>query len=126
LEFDLNITNLIKGKDIKLTSARKELLEIFTSSKKPLCYEEIKKDLSMDKATFYRNIIKFEEEQIINSIESYDKKRYFEIKQKPHAHFICTKCNNMECIRSGIDITIKDYTIENIILHGLCANCKLS
>ena len=34
----------------------------------------------LEKATFYRNITIFEEENLINSFESNDKKRYFEIK----------------------------------------------
>ncbi len=37
--------------------------------------KNIKENLFMDKATFYRNITIFEEEQIIDSFESNDKKR---------------------------------------------------
>ncbi len=122
----MKVTNLIEGKDIKLTTARKELLEILLCASKPLSYEDVKKDITMDKATFYRNVTKFEEEKIINSIESHDKKRYFEIKQKPHAHFVCTKCNKVECIKSGIYITLQDYSIENVVVQGYCPLCKLS
>jgi Fur family ferric uptake transcriptional regulator len=43
-----------------------------------LSYEDIKSDISMDKASFYRNITKFEEQGILNSFESNDKKRYFD------------------------------------------------
>ncbi|MCD8541443.1 MAG: transcriptional repressor [Aliarcobacter cryaerophilus] len=67
--------------NIKLTSARKSILDILIDSSKPLSYEDIKDKISMDKATFYRNITIFEEGNIINSFESNDKKRYFEIKR---------------------------------------------
>ncbi len=61
--------------NIKLTSARKSILDILINSSKPLSYEDIKDKISMDKATFYRNITIFEEENLINSFESNDKKK---------------------------------------------------
>ncbi len=85
------------SKTIKLTNARRAILEILVNSNKPLSYEDIKNDLAMDKATFYRNITKFEDENIISSFESNDKKRYFEIQKTKHSHFICNVCSKIEC-----------------------------
>ncbi len=54
--------------NIKLTSARKSILDILINSSKPLSYEDIKDKISMDKSNFfYRNITIFEEENLINS-----------------------------------------------------------
>ncbi|MGB6329095.1 MAG: transcriptional repressor [Halarcobacter sp.] len=117
----MNIENI--SKNIKLTTARKAILEILIGSNKPLCYEDIKDNLSMDKATFYRNITKFEDEHIINSFESNDKKRYFEIQKTKHSHFICNVCSKIECIHEKLDIDIKEYQIDNIIIKGICPNC---
>ena len=103
----MDIETIIKDKNIKLTAARKELLKILTYAKNPLSYEDIKQDIAMDKATFYRNITKFEEENIINSFESNDKKRYFEISQKPHPHFICSQCFKVECIKKPLDFNLE-------------------
>ena len=64
------INNLTDITNIKLTSARKSILEIMINSNKPLSYEDMKDLISMDKATFYRNITIFEEENIISSFES--------------------------------------------------------
>lgn len=50
------INNLNNITNIKLTSARKSILELLIDSKKPLSYEDMKENISMDKATFYRNI----------------------------------------------------------------------
>ena len=115
--------NTTQNPNIKLTNARKELLEILQKSKKPLCYEDMKNEISMDKATFYRNIAKFEEEQMIQSFESNDKKRYFEIKKIPHAHFICNICNKIECLDILQNLQIELHTIDNIIIKGKCSNC---
>ena len=118
----MKIEELIKDTNIKLTTARVKLLEILEEADKPLCYEEIKNDISMDKATFYRNISKFEEEGILNAFVSNDKKRYFEIKLNPHAHFVCLECSRVECIKN-IEITLPNYEINNVIINGKCPSC---
>jgi len=119
----MNIEKIINIKNIKLTNARKAILEILISSDKPLSYEDIKNELAMDKATFYRNITKFEEENIISSFESNDKKRYFEIQKTKHSHFICNVCSVIECIHEKLDINIEGHQIDNIIIKGICPNC---
>jgi len=118
----MTLEDKIKNKKIKLTSARIALIEIFKNAKQPLSYENIKLHISMDKATFYRNISLFEEEGIINSFESNDKKRYFELKLKPHAHFVCTECNKVECLEK-LDIKLDGYLINNVIVNGKCKTC---
>lgn len=120
---ELSIYNRAKDKGIKLTEARKEILNILTSSQAPLSYEDIKDKISMDKATFYRNISNFEQKNIINCVESHDKKRYFEIKNNAHAHFACKQCNKIECISTDTHITLPGYFIENIIIQGICSKC---
>ena len=110
--------------NIKLTTARKSILDILLESKKPLCYEDLKDKIFMDKATFYRNISYFEEENLINSFESNDKKRYFEIKDKEHIHFICSNCSTIECIYENTNFTLNDYKIDTIILKGKCKECN--
>ena len=111
------------SKNIKLTTARKAILEVLINSNKPLCYEDVKDDLTMDKATFYRNITIFEDEGIVNSFESNDKKRYFEIQKTKHSHFICNVCSKIECIHEKLDVNIKGHQIDNIIIKGICPNC---
>ena len=59
----MNITDFTH---IKLTNARKAILEVLIDSNKPLSYEDIKDFISMDKATFYRNVAIFEAENLIN------------------------------------------------------------
>lgn len=113
------------SKKIKITTARRAILDILINSNKPLCYEDIKDNLTMDKATFYRNITKFEEENIINSFESNDKKRYFEIQKTKHSHFICNICSSIKCIHETLNINIENHKIDNIIIKGICSNCLI-
>jgi Fur family ferric uptake transcriptional regulator len=118
----MNIENIIKEANIKPTTARVKILELLQKSDKPLSYEDLKNSLSMDKATFYRNITTFEKANILNSFESNDKKRYFELKNSPHAHFVCEECNNIECL-SNIDVNLSGYEIHNTIVSGKCKEC---
>ena len=119
----MNLENITNKSNVKLTSARKAILEAFLKSKHPLSYEDLKEELSMDKATFYRNISIFEDKNIISSFESNDKKRYFEIKKSEHSHFICTVCSKIECIHEKPDFNLTGYKIDNIVIKGICPNC---
>lgn len=121
----MQIEELTRDTNIKLTNARKEILELFIDAPRPLSYRDVESNISMDKATFYRNIAIFEEQNIISSFESNDKKRYFEINQLPHGHFICRECNQVECLPSDINLSLEGYLVENIIIKGLCPQCHL-
>lgn len=111
---------------MKLTSARKELLELFKLEKKPISFEDVKDKIKMDKATFYRNVSKFEAESILNSFESNNKKRYYEIQDVPHAHFICSRCNAIECLDNIEPMKLEGYLITDMIFKGICKSCNLS
>ncbi len=118
------IEDIIKEKNLKLTTAREELLQVLIDATQPLSYDNLKEDISMDKATFYRNIAIFEEKSIIDSFESNDKKRYFEIRKNPHGHFICNVCNKIECIQKKLQFELIGYSVENIVIKGLCKDCN--
>ncbi len=109
---------------LKITRARKQILEHLREATRPICYEDIKASLSMDKATFYRNIITFEAHGMIQCFESNNKKRYYELLKTPHAHFICTNCNTIHCIKRDVNIQLEPYRVDDIILKGLCPHCQ--
>lgn len=117
---NISKTTINKSK-MRVTKARSEILDILADAKKPICYDDF--NVSMDKATFYRNISLFENENLIYKYESEERKWYFELASTPHAHFICRKCKNMECL-TNINLTIEDYIVESIIIKGTCKECK--
>jgi len=119
----MQIKNIIEQKNLKLTSTRRELLEILLKENKPICFEDIKDKLTMNKATFYRNIAKFQSNDIINSFESNDKKRYYELQNIPHSHFICNSCNTIECLKKIDDVTLTGYKVVDVIFKGVCKKC---
>jgi Fur family ferric uptake transcriptional regulator len=120
----MNFQEIVKNKNLKFTPARETILKLFSKATSPLSYEDIKAELSMDKATFYRNMLRFEEEGIFNGFESSDKKRYYELTRKEHAHFICSHCHNVECLDEKPSFEREGYTVENIIIHGKCSACS--
>ena len=120
----MQIKNIIEEKNLKVTTARKELLEILSTQTKPISFDDIKDKINMDKATFYRNVSIFENESIVNSFESNDKKRYYELQEFPHAHFICNSCNKIECLEKPISIKLEGYTITDMIFKGMCKECN--
>jgi Fur family ferric uptake transcriptional regulator len=120
----MNTKELMTEHNLKVTAPRASLLEVFMKSDKPLCYEEVKTHLKMDKTTFYRNMTTFEEAGIINGFESDDKKRYFELSQTKHAHFICKKCHSVECLNQVGTLNLIGYEVDNFILHGTCKKCN--
>ncbi|AXH12851.1 Fur family transcriptional regulator [Halarcobacter bivalviorum] len=119
----MNVEKIANKSNVKLTTARRAILEILIKNSHPLSYEDIKDELSMDKATFYRNISIFEDENIITSFESNDRKRYFEIQKNVHSHFICTNCSKIECIHEKPTFNLVGYKIDNIVIKGICPNC---
>lgn len=110
--------------DIKVTSARFSILEVLKNTPTPLNYDQIKEKMSikMDKATFYRNIAKFESSGMVQKFESHDRKWYFELTTSIHAHFICDECHQIQCIDVAMGEVEGD--VKSIVLKGTCKECK--
>ncbi|MDR2100370.1 MAG: transcriptional repressor [Campylobacteraceae bacterium] len=117
---------LFQDKNIKPTAAREMIFDILSRAKLPLSYEQIraKMKIEMDKATFYRNVSLFEEANIIQKFESDERKWYFELLKKTHAHFVCESCHSVICVDFTINPNIEGHSVKNIILKGICKSCK--
>jgi Fur family transcriptional regulator, ferric uptake regulator len=109
--------------DIKFTTARASILEVLKVANSPLSYEQIKEKMSvvMDKATFYRNIAKFEALGMVHKFESDDRKWYFELSSTTHAHFICEQCHKITCME--VDLGNVEGEVTSIVLKGTCKEC---
>ena len=120
----MKLDTILENKSLKLTSARKELLEILSVEARPISFDDIKDKITMDKATFYRNISKFENESIVKGFESNDKKRCYEIQNSPHAHFICNRCNYIECLKDTSFLKLEGHKVIDTIFKGICKECN--
>lgn len=111
---------------IKPTSARCAILEVLEGASSPLSYEQIKMQMTrvMDKATFYRNMARFEESGIVSKFESDDRKWYYELGSMEHAHFICENCHEISCMDIPVPSFAQGNTVKSVILKGTCKTCN--
>lgn len=118
------IKTIFSTYNVKKTNARFSILEVLKNAKSPMSYEQIKEKMgtTMDKATFYRNIAKFEESGMVQKFESDDRKWYFELTTSMHAHFICDACHQIQCM--NVSMGQVDGDVKSIVLKGTCKECK--
>ena len=108
----------------RLTAPRKKILSILATQKQPISFDEYTLlDPTIDKSTFYRTMQSFESVRIINGIESDAGKRYFELTETIHPHFICQHCHSIVCLPPQPLIAPQGYSVESVIYKGLCPEC---
>lgn len=118
------LNTLFAQHGLKITDARSAILRVLKAARSPMSYEQMKVQMeqAMDKATFYRNIAKFEELGMVHKFESDDRKWYFELSTSTHAHFICEACHQITCM--DVDLGPVDAEVKSIVLKGTCKECK--
>ena len=119
------IQTRLNAHHIKPTGARCAILEVLEKATAPLSYEQIKAamTLAMDKATFYRNMAKFEECRLVSKFESDDRKWYYELGSMEHAHFICESCHEVSCVDIPVPSKAQGNKVKSVILKGTCKRC---
>ena len=119
------------------TAAKEAVLSVLTSRKRAMSQDAIIKqmDIDADRATIYRILNRFCEDEIVHKIVADDGKQYFAVCVKcdetpiprNHFHFRCTKCETIECLPSIVNFSIPDnYKVEslNCVLIGVCKDCS--
>ena len=107
----MNIKELLKSKNLRVTKQRKQILQILEIENNPISAEEIfnkLKDLSnMDLSTIYRNLNILEDKNILLKTTNIDGISYYQLNNDQHKHFItCNICH-------------KKFLIENCPIHEL-------
>ena len=107
----LNIENILRQKNLRITKQRKLILETLLGCNNPISadeiYELIKEDIRVDLSTIYRNLNTLEENEILLKNTNIDGISYYQLNNEKHKHFItCTSCH-------------KKFTIENCPVHSL-------
>ncbi|WOO86930.1 rRNA maturation RNase YbeY [Mollicutes bacterium LVI A0039] len=135
IDFLDEIIDELKSKGYRMTDSRKKLIKIFTSSPNShFTFDELVKlsGTKVNIATMYNNISTLLDEKIINEFHIDDSK-LFELNNKSHAHFICSKCKdvfNVDTKASGtLEAEVEEkysFTVQTkrIELTGLCSNCN--
>lgn len=119
------------------TATQDSVLSVLTSKRRAMSQDAIVKqmDVDADRATIYRILNRFCEDEIVHKIVADDGKQYFAVCMKcdeklvngNHFHFRCTKCETMECLPSLIEFLVPEkYIVQqmNCVLVGLCKDCS--
>ncbi len=132
---------ILKKKNIKVTSARKEILNIFLGSHEPMNAKDVFLKLNkhssskkLDEVTIYRNLTLFEGKGILKKVNLMKDSVYFESALDHHHHMVCVKCGLIEDFHNNKfeklveDIVegssrfrkIKEHSLE---IFGFCKKC---
>lgn len=119
------------------TATQEAVLTVLKNKRKAMSQDAIVKqiDISADRATIYRILNRFCEDEIVHKIVADDGKQYFAVcikcdeKTMPvnHFHFRCTKCETIECLPTSVEFSLPEkYSVEqmNCVLVGICKDCS--
>lgn len=119
------------------TETQEAVLSILANKKRAMSHDSILKQMTIDadRATVYRILNRFCEDEIVHRIVADDGKQYFAVcvkcdeNQLPnnHFHFRCTQCETIECLPIRVEFSIPEkYSVQqmNCVLVGICKECS--
>jgi Fur family ferric uptake transcriptional regulator len=119
------------------TISKEAVLSVLTNTRKAMSQDAIVKqmDVDADRATIYRILNRFCEDEIVHKIVADDGKQYFAVCVKcdkntlpdNHFHFRCTQCETIECLPALVEFKVPEkYKIQrmNCVLIGVCKDCS--
>ncbi|MCX2744177.1 transcriptional repressor [Mangrovivirga sp. M17] len=130
--------NRLKKRNIRPTAMRLIVLKELYESEVAMSLSELELKLeNSDKATLYRTLKKFEENQLIHSIDDGSGSIKYALcdegctcdSKDQHVHFHCEKCLSTYCITNiGIpQLTLPKGFISNsanLVFKGICLSCS--
>ncbi|MGV8984631.1 Fur family transcriptional regulator [Clostridium sp.] len=134
----MDIILYLKENNIKVTKARKSILEIILSSEDAinanLIYSLLKKDnVKIDLSTVYRTLDLLESKKILNKFDLGNNMYNYTIIKNAHKHIIqCDLCHKemvIDCPIPQIEEQIKaktgiTLTESHVYLKGICKECN--
>lgn len=137
------LEGILKKKGMRLTTARRKIIEVFTCAHKHLSPEDIysivkKSCPSTGYATVYRTLKVLTNEKITRKRKFGERMSVYELatdEKRHHDHIICVKCGTVKefkvekieklqkDIAKKFGFVIEDHKLE---LYGLCPLCRKS
>ena len=118
------------------TRTKEAVLELIASSGKAMSRDAIEGQIKEDinRATIYRVLNRFCEDDVLHRIVAEDGKQYFAYCDKncdkslagPHFHFKCIECDTIECLPAPVEYSLPgNYQVDNVncVLTGTCKDC---
>lgn len=137
-----DLIGLLKEKGLKVTSQRKEVLNVLLENEgKHLSPEEIYNSIKVKNpeiglATVYRTLILLDSMEVIYKIDLDDNCARYELNRNKedhrHHHLICTVCGKVEEVEEdlleSLEIEIKkkkNFTVHDhrVKFYGICGEC---
>lgn len=129
------IVKSLKKSGLKITTVRKEILEMLNISIKPVTVRKILSEIDVNKTTIYREIDILLKAGYLNKVDFGDGNKRYELSSlNHHHHLVCIKCHAVE------DVVLKEslFKEENLIsqankfmvlyhnleFFGYCHNCQ--
>ncbi|MCB2289499.1 transcriptional repressor [Clostridium sp. CS001] len=134
----MDVISYLKENNIKITAARKSILEIILCRKEAinanLIYEDLKENhIKIDLSTVYRTLELLESKKILNKFDLGNNMYNYTISNNAHKHIIqCDLCHKkmvIDCPIPQIEEQIKaktgiTLTESHVYLKGICRECK--
>jgi Fur family transcriptional regulator, ferric uptake regulator len=138
----LSPATILRDSGLRRTPVRAAVLELLTNSDFPLGVTDMlgKLPAETDAVTVYRTLNTFTRKKIVHRIQSEDRSWRYALgnavvrKEHRHPHFVCEKCQNVECLDDaeipkalpksmGVG---RGYTVSypEVVLHGICPRCR--
>ena len=118
------------------TPTKRAVLTLLTKTGKAMSEEAIEQqiEIKINRATIYRILNQFCEDDIVHRIVAEDGKQYFAKRDRPdgttdnspHYHFRCLECKTIECMPVAVDFQVPQgyqFKHANCIVSGICRDC---
>ncbi len=139
-------SKILKSRQLKATHGRIAVLDSFLTENTALSHADLElklKETDVNRVTIYRILDCFVEKNILHKVSSEQANQLFalnkhqdsidnQVSTHKHAHFICDKCEKIECFDLPTNVTEQQvytkigYAISSIdiTVHGFCKNCS--
>ncbi len=132
----MNFASILETAGLKPTANRILIMQTIAKGDSPMAaaeiYEHISKTAPINRVTVYRILELLVSKKVLEKISSGERAFRYGLAGKPHPHFYCRRCGNLECLpagRLGLDVSklreACDGRVEKIEirLEGLCRKC---
>lgn len=136
----MDLFNLLKEHNLRHTSGRATILQLFTENQKALTHADVESALpeNFDRVTIYRTLKSFVEKGLIHKIADLDGVSKYALcnhncseheHDHNHVHFKCDKCGKTTCID---DVPIPQVSLPegysssemSLLVEGQCPECN--
>lgn len=124
------IIEQLKQRGERITTPRREVLELLCNQTKPLSVKDLEKKLPhINIVTLYRILDYFITHNVVNELSHDPKEKYFELADpyhEHHHHTVCRKCGKVGDLQCKLELpTMRDFIpdMHVVTVYGYCKDC---